>query len=106
MLQVSNFIVMQKNSAGADHVMCFFFKDCIQVMYRTEENFGSKKLWRMNLTAKLAKKNFDEWTLHAADLAEKKLANWTEFAEKNCSANASVHQRSTRWRRGIHVQYK
>jgi len=28
-----------------------------------EENFGGKKLWRMNLTAELAKKNFDEWTL-------------------------------------------
>jgi len=26
------------------------------VSYRTEENFGGKKLWRMNLAAELAKK--------------------------------------------------
>jgi len=28
-----------------------------------EENFGSKKLWQMDLTAEMAKKNFGEWTL-------------------------------------------
>jgi len=55
-------------------------------IYRTEENFGGKKLWRMNLTAELAKKNFGEWNL----------------LQKNFT---SVHQQSTRWRRGMHVRY-
>jgi len=31
--------------------------------YRTEENFGGKKLWLMNITAELVKRNFGEWTL-------------------------------------------
>jgi len=59
--------------------------DCLTLenilIYRTEENLGGKKLWRMNLTAELAKKNFDEWNL--LQIWQKKfLANWTEFAEK------------------------
>ena len=32
------------------------------VTYSTEENFCSKKLWRMGLTADLAKKNFGEFS--------------------------------------------
>jgi len=31
-------------------------------IYRTEENFGGKKLWRMGLTAALVKKNFGEFS--------------------------------------------
>jgi len=72
----------------------------LNVSYHTEENFGE---WA--LLQSWQKKNFDEWAL--LQIWRKKiLANWTEFVEKNCSTNASVHQRSTRWRRGMHVHYK
>jgi len=48
------------------------------LQYRTEENFGSKKLWRMGLTADLAKKTL-------ADLAKSSNNGWYS---KKCAGGA------------------
>jgi len=63
-----------------------------------------RKLWRMNLAAELAKKNFGKWTLR--QIWRKKLWQIGRVWGKNCSVNANMHHRSTRWRRGMHVLYK